>query len=336
MGEKVRFGILGLGIGASRARMVSRTEGAELVCVCDLQEEKARQIAKELSCEWCTDYEKMLSRKDIDAIGIFTPSGTHADYAIKAVEAGKHVFTTKPMDISVEKCDRLIEAARKAEVVLAVDFDNRYVDEFRKVKLAIENGRIGRIILTDMRMKWFRTQEYYESGYPSGWRSRRKTEGGSAANQGVHFIDLLQWFVGPVKTVYGMSGTFTHRIETEDTSVAILTFENGAWGTLVTTTASVPHLGSIIEINGDNGAIILNAKGGEKKVALYYCKDRPDASLDEFSLPEDRPKNIIEDMVSAITKGTPVAVDGAEGKKSVEIFNAIYESSRTGKPVKIE
>jgi len=332
MSKTVRSGILGLGMGANRARMVPKTKGAELVCVCDLQEEKARQVAEELNCEWCTDYEKMLAQEDIDAIGIFTSSGSHADYAIRAVEAGKHVFTTKPMDISVKKCDELIEAASKANLVLAVDFANRYLDDRRKVKLAIDSGQIGKIILADLRMKWYRTQEYYDSSYPSGWRSRRKTEGGSAANQGVHYIDLLQWLVGPVKTVYGMSGTFTHKIETEDTSVAILTFKNGAWGTLVTTTASIPDLGSVIEISGDNGSIIIKDRG----VSLYHCKGKPDASLDEFTLPEDRPKNIIEDMVSAITKGMPVAVDGVEGRESVKIFNAIYESSRTGKPLKIK
>lgn len=332
MKKAVRFGILGLGVGASRARMVSKTKDAELGCVCDLQEEKARQVAEKFNCEWYTDYEKMLVREDIDVIGIFTSSGSHVDYAIKAIEAGKHVFTTKPMDISVKKCDKLIEAAKKADLVLAVDFNNRYLDHRRKVKLAIDSGRIGKIILADLRMKWYRAQEYYGSGYPSGWRSRRKTEGGSAANQGVHYIDLLQWFVGPVKTVYGMSASFTHKIETEDTSVAILTFKSEAWGTLVTTTASIPNLGNVIEINGDNGSIILKDKG----VSLYYCKDRPDASLDEFILPEQRAKNIIEDMVFALTRGTPVAVDGVEGRESVKIFNAIYESSRMGKPVKIE
>lgn len=286
MNKTVRFGILGLGVGASRARMASKTKGAELVCVCDLQEEKARQIGEELNCDWYTDYEKMLTRDDIDAIGVFTPSGTHGDYAIKAIEAGKHVFTTKPMDISVEKCDNLIEAAKKANLILAVDFANRYSDDIRKVKLALDSGRIGKIILADLRMKWYRAQEYYNSGYPSGWRSRRKTEGGSTANQGVHYIDLLQWFVGPVKTVYGMSGAFTHKIETEDTSVAILTFKNGPWGTLVTTTTSVPDMGSIMEISGDSGTIILK----NNKVALYHCENKADVSLDEFILPENRRK----------------------------------------------
>jgi len=180
-------------------------------------------------------------------------------------------------------------------------------------------------------MKWYRAQEYYEGGYPSGWRKRKETEGGSAANQGVHFIDLIQWFMGPVKTVYGRSGTFAHNIETEDLSIALLTFGNGAWGSILTTTASFPDLGSSIEITGENGSIVWK----DGKVSLYKRKDNLEPSLDEFQLDPNRPRNIIEDMVSAIKKGTPVMVDGNEGRKSVAILNAIYESSKTGKVVEL-
>ncbi|RJS87729.1 gfo/Idh/MocA family oxidoreductase [Candidatus Bathyarchaeota archaeon] len=332
LSSPVRFGILGLGVGANRARLAAKTEDAELVCVCDLQEEKAKQIAGELNCEWTTRYDDMLRREDIDVIGVFTPSGTHCDYAIKAIQAGKDVFVTKPMDISLEKCDGAIEAARDAGVILAVDFQMRYDETARKMKLALDNGRLGRLILGDLRMKWYRSQEYYEGGYPHGWRKRRETEGGSAANQGVHFIDLLQWFMGPVKTVYGRSGTFAHNIETEDLSMALITFENDAWGSIVTTTASYPRLGSSIEITGDNGSIVWK----DGKIILYELKDNPEPSLDEFKLNPERPRNIIEDMVSAIKKGSKVMVDGVEGRKSVAIINAIYKSSKTGKVIELD
>ena len=327
----IRFGILGLGMGANRARLIPRTEGAKLACVCDLQKDKAKQVAKELNCDWTTRYDEMLRRNDIDVVGIFTSSGTHCDYAIKAIEAGKHVFVTKPMDIRVDKCDAAIDAAKEAGVILAVDFGLRYEEINQKIKLALDNGRLGRLILGDVRVKWHRTQEYYDGGFPPGWRKRKETEGGSAANQAVHHIDLIQWFMGPVKTVYGRSGTFAHKIETEDLSVALLTFKSGAWGTLVTTTTSYPNLGSVIEITGDNGTIVWK----DSKVLLYKCKNDPEASLDEFKLDPNRPKNIIEDMVSAIKRGTPVMVDGNEGRKSVAIFNAIYKSSETGRVVEL-
>jgi len=331
MSNPIKFGILGLGMGAIRARLILETQDAELACVCDLQKEKARKLAQELNCDWTIDFDEMLKREDIDVIGVFTPSGTHCDFAIKAMQARKHVFVTKPMDIRVEKCDEAIQVARKMGAVLAVDFGQRYNDVNQRIKQALDSGRLGRLILGDMRMKWYRTQEYYEGGYPLGWRKRKATEGGSAANQAVHFIDLLQWFMGPVKTVYGRSGTFAHDMETEDLSMAFLTYENGAWGSIVTTTTSYPSLGSIIEITGENGALIWN----DGNVTLYKLKDDPEPFLDEFQLDQERPRNIIEDIVSSIEKGSPVAVDGIEGRKSVAILTGIYESSETGKTVEL-
>ncbi len=331
MAEAIRFGIVGLGVGAGRAKRATQTPGAELVCVCSLEEDRAKQIAGDLNCDWMTNYEKMLERDDIDVVGVFTPSGTHADFSIMAANAGKHVCTTKPMDIHVEKCDELIEAADKAGVILAVDFGERYGASNQRVQKAIRSGLLGRIILVDLRMKWFRAQSYYDGGSPGSWRSKRRYEGGSAANQGVHFLDLIQWFTGDVKTVYGKSGTFGHDIETEDCSIALLEFDSGSWGVVQITTCSNPNLGSAMEFTGTNGTLSWK----DSKVELYSLADNPDASLDDIEI-EPGPANIIEDMVSAITKGTPVTVGGAEGRKSVEIFCAIYESSRTGMPVSLK
>ena len=331
MADEIRFGIVGLGMGSNRAKKVVQTPGAKLVCICSLEEEKTKQLAGELNCDGTTDYEKMLERDDIDVVGVLTPSGTHADFAIMAAKAGKHVFTTKPMDILVEKCDELIETAAKAGVIQAVDFDQRYLPGNKRLRKAVQSGVLGRIILADLRMKWFRAQSYYDGGSPPAWRSKRRYEGGSAANQGVHFLDLLQWIVGPVKTVYGKSGTFGHEIETEDCSIAMMGFENGSWGMVQTTTTSNPGLGSELELTGSNGTLSWK----DSKVVLFNVANNPDASLDDVEIESGGPANIIEDMVSAVTKGTPVAVNGAEGRKSVAMFNAIYESSRTGKPIEI-
>jgi predicted dehydrogenase len=331
MGETVRFGILGLGMGANRARLVPKTEGAELVCICDLQEERAKQTARELDCDWTTSYDDMLKRDDIDVVGVFTSSGTHCDYAIKAMKAGKHVFVTKPMDIRVEKCDEAVETAREQGVILAVDFENRYRAVNHRIKKAIDQGRLGKILIGDLRVKWYRSQEYYSGGYPPGWRSRRAAEGGVCANQAVHFIDLVNWFIGPVVSVYARSGTFAHNIETEDLTIALWSYKSGALGSFVATTANHPSLGTTIEITGDNGTIVW--KDGE--VLLYRLKDDPQASLNKFEQDLNLPSNIIEDMVSAIRNSTPVMCNGVEGRKSVVIFNAMYESSRLGKVVDI-
>jgi UDP-N-acetyl-2-amino-2-deoxyglucuronate dehydrogenase len=330
MANEIRFGIVGLGMGANRADIAAKTAGAKLACVCDIVEENAKRVAEKHGCAYETNYEKMLQRDDIDAVGVMSPSGLHAEFAIMAAKAGKHVFTTKPMDILVEKCDELIETAKKAGVILAVDFGERYLPANKRVLKAIQSGLMGKMFLADLRMKWYRAQGYYDGGSPAGWRSKRRYEGGSAANQGVHFIDLIQWFMGPVKTVTGKSATLVHNIETEDLSVAILEFESGAYGVLQTTTCNTPDLGSAMEFSGSNGTLSWK----DSKVVLYKLADNPNATLDEIEV-EPGPGSIIEDIVSAITKGTPVAVDGHEGKKSVVIFNAIYESSRTGKPVKL-
>lgn len=330
MKDMVRFGILGLEMGANRARVIQNTEGANLVYVCDLQKHKAIQVSKELNCEWTTDYDKMLRRDDIDVIGIYTPSGTHCDYAIQAMETGKHVFVAKPLDIRVDKCDLAIKKSRNTGTILAVDFQERYSKTNQKIKIALDNGHLGRIILGDVRMKWYRNQEYYDGGYPLGWRSKSATDGGVAANQGAHFIDLIQWFMGPVRDVYGLSRTCAHSIETEDLSMAFLIFKSGALGSIVMTTTSYFDLGTSIEITGDKGTVVWK----DGRVLLYKCKDAPGASLGEFQ-PNDSPKNIIADMVSAVRRGTTVMVDGDEGRKSVVVFNAISESSKTGRLVRL-
>ncbi|MEC9257141.1 MAG: Gfo/Idh/MocA family oxidoreductase [Candidatus Poribacteria bacterium] len=326
MAKEVGFGILGLGRGRKTAQTAVQTAGANLVCVCDLQEEKVKATAQELDCDWTTSYDRMLARDDIDAIGVYTSSGTHADFANQAVAAGKHVFVTKPMDIDLDKCDRLIEAAKRANLVLAVDFIRRYRKIDHQVRKAVADGLIGNVILGDLRMKWYRNQSYYDGGWPAGWRSRSSTEGGSAANQGVHSIDQLQWFMGDVKTVQGRCGTFNHEIETEDCSVGILTFASGAFGMIQTTTCSYPSLGTTLQINGSKGTITMDKSGA---VGLVI-EGQEGATIDQVEIETDFPNNIIEDVVGAIIDGQPIMVSGEEGRKSVAIFTAIYESSRTG------
>lgn len=329
MAKEVGFGILGLGRGRKAAQTAVQTAGANLVCVCDLQEEKVKATAQELDCDWTTSYDRMLARDDIDAIGVYTSSGTHADFANQAVAAGKHVFVTKPMDIDLDKCDHLIEAAKRANLVLAVDFIRRYRKIDHQVRKAVVDGLIGNVILGDLRMKWYRGQSYYDGGWPAGWRSRSSTEGGSAANQGVHSIDQLQWFMGDVKTVQGRCGTFNHEIETEDCSVGILTFASGAFGMIQTTTCSYPSLGTTLQINGSKGTITMDKSGA---VGLVI-EGQEGATIDQVEIETDFPDNIIEDVVGAIIDGQPIMVSGEEGRKSVAIFTAIYESSRTGRIV---
>lgn len=342
MPSYVRFGIVGLGMGRDRANKAANTPGAKLVAVCDILEERGAEAAAELDVEWIRDYDDMLARDDIDCIGVFTPSGMHCDFALQALQAGKHAFTTKPMDLTVAKCDTAIAEAEKRGLVLAVDFESRYLPTNHQIKAAIESGALGKIILGDLRMKWFRSQAYYATGSPPGWRSRLATERGSMANQGVHYVDLLQWWLGPVMEVVGYYGTHAHEIESEDLALGILHFASGAKAAIVTTTTAFPDQGTRLEISGDRGTIawqnsqlvMFKAISGDAGSAGEWDKpEAQDLSLEEFPAPDDLPKHIIEDMVRAITQGTPVQCDGREGRKSVSIFEAVYTSWEQRRPV---
>jgi predicted dehydrogenase len=324
--SEMRFGIVGLGRGRHGVRAIQATEGAKLMAVCDLQEQKAKAMAEENGCDWTVEYGDLLTRKDIDVIGIYTSSGTHCDIAVEALNAGKHAYVTKPMDVYTEPCTKAIEAADKAGLVLAVDFGRRYNAQFRKMARDIRNGAIGKILVADLRIKWFRTQDYYEGGYPPGWRKSTRTEGGSASNQGVHGIDLFMWLIGKIKDVYGVKRTLNHDMETEDASAAILTLEDGGIGTIVTTTCAEPPSGDVIEINGTKGTISWG-----KEAQPYESKEEYEGEpTGEIG------NNIIEDMILAINKGIPPNVDGREGRKSVELIEAIYKSSETGKLIPLK
>ena len=327
----LRFAIVGTGMGSDRARKAANTPGARLAAICTLDEERGRKLAGELECDLVADYDALLARDDVDVVGVLTPSGCHCDFAIRAMKAGKHAFTTKPMDIRVAKCDEAIRVAREAGRLLAVDFDCRYLPINHQVRQAIRSGKLGRVFMADLRMKWYREQSYYDGGTPAGWRSRLETEGGSAANQAVHYIDLLQWWLGPINTVQGRIGTFAHAIETEDNTNALVAFAGGAWGIIQTSTSNYPDLGTTIEISGDNGTLISRAN----EVALFKTRDDDAPSLDAYPVDPNLPTNIIEDMVAAIATGRKPMCPPEEGRQSVAAFCAIYESARTGKMVEL-
>jgi predicted dehydrogenase len=318
-------------MGYDRARKAAGTAGAKLVAICTKDEERGQKAAAELGCALIRDIDELLGRPDIDAIGVFTPSGWHCDFAIRVLQAGKHAFTTKPMDIRVEKCDAAIRAAKEAGKVLAVDFDSRYRPINHQVRMALRSGKLGKLFLADLRMKWYREQSYYDGGTPAGWRSRGETESGSAANQAVHYIDLMQWWLGPVKSVQGRMGTFTHQIESEDNTNALVTFADGTWGTIITSTSNYPNLGTVVEISGAEGTLTWN----DGKLGLFRTKSEETPSLDAYAVDPALPKHIIEDMVGAITAGKTPQCPPEEGRKSVAIFNAIYESARSGKVVEL-
>ena len=348
MPDEVRFAIVGLGMGRDRAEKCSETAGARLVVVCDSWEERGRAMEEALDVEWMRDYQDVLTRDDIDVVGIWTPSGMHCSMAVEALNAGKHVCMTKPMDIRVAACDAAIEAAEANDLVLAIDFESRYEVVNHQIGAALQSGALGDIIFGDLRVKWFRSQDYYGIGMPEGWRGRLETEGGSLANQAIHYVDLLQWWLGPVERVVGNAGTFAHDIETEDASISLLQFASGTQAAVLTTTCSFPDLGTVIEITGTRGTMSWK----DQEITIFEATRTPDVDggrrpdyvrpedaeqpesvqlqPDDFAAPDGLPANIIEDMVGAVVEGKPVQCDGYEGRKTVQIIEAVYESSRTG------
>lgn len=332
MPDEIRFAIVGTGMGYGRARRVTETPGARLVAVCTLDEERGQKAAAEFGCEFIRDYERMLSRHDIDVVGIMTPSGLHCQHAIRALQAGKHVYTTKPMDIRLERCDEAIRVAHETGRLLCVDFDSRYVADNHRIRQAVRSGAIGSVLNADLRMKWYRRQSYYDGGVPPGWRSRLETEGGSAANQAVHYLDLLLWWLGPVRSVQARIGTLGHAIETEDAAQALITFESGAWGIIQTTTCSYPELGTALELTGRKGTLSWK----DNEVLRYEAEDGDPPPLSGFPVDPDLPQNIIEDVVAVLTRGRNPMCPPDEGRASVALFDAIYRSARTGEAVTLE
>jgi predicted dehydrogenase len=339
--EAIGFVVVGLRRGYQAAREVVATAGARLVAVADLDVSRAREVARELGCEWTAEYRDLLRRDDVQVVGAWTPSGAHAMVARDALSAGKHAVSTKPMETTVAKCDAMIEAARRRNLILAIDFGNRYRPEVRQVKRAVEAGEFGTMLFGDAHMWEYRSQRYYDSR--GGWRGTWEMDGGgSIMNQGVHSVDALLWLMGEVERIeHARFAVRTHDIETEDTTQAVLTFRNGAWGTILMTTSHYPALPGMIHVAGDRGSAVI-ARG-----RLESWKFRTDEPYEqqEFGTPperevvvppeEDAPANWCADMVSALTKGTKMACDGLEGRRSVLVNQAIYECARSGKPVKV-
>ena len=316
----VGFGVVGLGMGANRAREVAATPGAKLVAVCDLDEERLDKVVTEHGCEGTPDYHDLLSRDDIEVIYVMTPSGLHGKVAIDAAQAGKHVITTKPIETTLEKADAMTAACERAGVKLLVDFGNRYKAETNKIKAALDQGLFGDLILTEARLKWFRADAYYNESWKAWHGTWELDGGGSLINQTVHYVDLLCWFMGPPETVRGRIGVYNHDIESEDMSLAMLHYPNGAEGVIVCTTTFPEDLSAGVEIHGTRGAVVY------RKGEIVFWKT--DGNVDVEVPP--CPACAADDMVQTLRTGQPLWCDGREGRKSLALIRAVYESALDG------
>ncbi len=344
----IGFGIVGCGMIAKfHAKAIRDIKGAKLVSCFNRTMDKAAALANEFGGEPTTDLDAMLARPDIDIITICTPSGAHMEPAIAAAKAGKHVIVEKPLDVTLKRCDAMIEACEKAGVKLGTIFPSRFHKSSQLMKKAVDDGRFGQLTLGDAYVKWYRTQAYYDSG---AWRGTWKLDGGGALmNQAIHSVDLLLWLMGPVVEVSAHTAMLAHeRIEVEDVATATLRFASGALGVIEATTAAFPGSLKKIELSGSQGMAVLEE---ESIIKWQFAKmnKRDQQLLDEM---QNRTKTgggaadpaaighhahaeLFREFIKAIKDGKNPNLDGREGRRSVELILAIYKSAKTGKSVKL-
>jgi len=343
------FGIIGTGdIAAVHARAISSIMNAHLAGVTDLVRDKALAFGRQFNCSIFDSVSALVNSTEIEIVCVCTPSGTHLEPALEVINAGKHCIIEKPLEVTMRRCEAIINAARKKNVMVAGIFPMRFLDINMEIRKAVEAGRFGKMVLGDVYVKWFRSQSYYDQ---VKWRGDLKISGGGAImNQAIHSVDLLRWIMGDVAEVSAFSATIGHEgLGVEDTAVATLRFENGALGVIEASTAVFPGSYKRMEILGTGGSVVTE----EKKILKWEFKDETERDREIRNLFSGEntggggvsdPKTIndtghirqITDMVEAIETDRPPMIDDKEAAKAVEIIEAIYESARTGKKVSLK
>jgi len=342
---RIGYALVGAGaIAGIQAEALSMIPEARLVAVYNHTPEKARLLGERWGVPWTTDYSALLATDGLDAVSICTPSGARVDLAAAAAAAGKHVVCEKPLEVTLERADRIIAACDAAHVQLAVIFPARFHDATQAAREALVSGRLGRLTLLGAYVKWFRGDAYYASG---AWRGTWDLDGGGALmNQSIHWIDLLQWLGGPVSEVAGMAARLAHpQIEVEDVGVAIVRFSSGALGVVEGTTAAYPGQPARLEICGDRGSIVLEERNirlwklsdgtpeeEERMLALGQGQTASGAANPLAIGAEGHRRQLAEITRSLLTGETPL-VDGREGRKAVALVRAIYDAAARGHPV---
>ena len=339
--KKYRFALVGCGrIVKKHVDAINSIKEAELVAVCDIKREKAEMIGKQYHVPFYESYDDMLKKEDIDIVNILTPSGLHPEHTVDIVKKyKKHIVCEKPMALTLEDADNMIETCDEYGCRLFIVKQNRYNLPVQKLREAVETGLLGKIILGTVRVRWCREQKYYDQ---DSWRGTWALDGGVITNQASHHIDLLEWMMGEPVSVIGKTATYLANIEADDTAIAIITFKNGAMGLIEATTAARPKdLEGSISILGHKGTIVIGGFAVNKMVTWNVAdqsKEEQERILKEYA---EEPPNVygfghvryLENVIDCIKNNKKALVDGIEGRRSLELINAIYESAETGKEV---
>jgi len=330
-----RVALVGCGrISRNHVDAIARTDGLELVAACDVVEERARAVAEPLGIPWYTSYEKMLAEVDCDVVTIATPSGYHAAQGVLAARAGRHVVTEKPMAISLRSADELVDACDAVGVHLFVVKQNRLNAPVQMLKRAVDRGRFGRLYMANCTVRWTRPQSYYDQ---APWRGTWEFDGGAFMNQASHYVDLMQWIVGPVDNVMAKTATLARRIETEDSGVAILRFRSGALGVIEVTMLTYPqNMEGSLTILGETGTAKIGGMAVNKVEHWEFADSDPDDELARTL--DSNPPNVYgfghegyyRNVLAVLREEAEPDTDGRAGRKSLELILGIYESARTG------
>lgn len=344
------FAIVGCGmIARFHARAIRELPEARLVGLVSRHPPHAEAVmeAGGVRCPVHATVQDLLKQPDVDVVVVCTPSGAHLEPAVAAAEAKRHVVVEKPLEITLERCDRIIEACDRNGVVLCTIFPSRFADANVALKRAVEAGRFGRLTLGETTCKWWRPQSYYDEG---GWKGTLALDGGGALmNQAIHNVDLLLWMMGPVRSLAGFTAMLAHeRIEVEDTAVACLRFANGALGVIQAATSIYPGLPKTIAIHGDKGSVVVEQEDvlrweftpeteDDRHIRQRFAQKigASGGASNPAAISHEYHRRQLADFVEAIRNQRPPLVDGREGRRAVEVILAIYRSAQTGRIVEL-
>ena len=339
----IKFALVGCGnIARKHAHALSNLlEDGEIGAFVDVDPVRAQKFSKEYGAPAFTSIGEMMQTLGdrIDVISVLTPSGTHCDNVLELAQYRRPIVVEKPLALRLDDADRMIEACEAQNVKLFVVHQNRYNLPIVKARQALQQGRFGKLVMGTVRLRWTRDQAYYDS---AAWRGTWKHDGGVFMNQAVHHVDMLSWFMGNVETVRSMAATRLVNIETEDTGVAVMRYTSGALGVLEATTATRPKdLEGSISILGEKGTVVIGGFFMNELVTWSFEDKQPidDVVFAQFgNNPAELGYNLgeyLRDVIASVRDGKPALVDGLEGRKSLELVTALYESIETNADVQV-
>lgn len=338
--SSLRFGIIGCGrIAPRHAQSIQQVPDAQLVAVADIKPQRATTFGQEYHAADYVDYHQLLEREEIDAISVCVPSGLHAQVAIDAMTAGKHVLVEKPIAITLADADRMIDVSKATGRTLGVVLQNRYNQPMQALRHAYDAGKLGKLYLGSVCVRWYRPQSYYEDGWHGTWAM----DGGALMNQSIHHIDALQWLMGPVTSVNAYTATLAHTMEAEDVGVAIVRFASGALATIEGSTLTWPqNLEGSVALFGERGSVKI---GGTalNRIELWKVEGELEQEAELLTSQRVDPpsvygyshREVIRDFVHAVQNGTEPGTTGPEARKSLALVLAIYESAANGREVSL-